>query len=199
MTLTWLGQNCIKIEGKNGTVLIDPFDSKTGKMPKVAADVLVLPKGLSEKDRGFLKEPAFTIDTPGEFEVKGIFVRTAAAGEKGTLVTRLEVDGMRIGHLGWLKQTSDEVDAFLENVDVLLVPTGGGDVLGPAEAAKVVTDVEPRVVIPMHFKTPTASGLQSVEKFCQAVGMKVPEALPKISMMPKDLPAEETKLIILES
>lgn len=198
MTITWLGQNCFKIEGKNGTVIIDPVDPKAGKMPKVGADLLVLPKPLPEKDRAFLKEPGFVIDTPGEFEVKGIFVRTAPDGEKGELVTRLEIDGLRLGHLGWAKQTSDAVNAFLENVDILFVPTGGGDVLGPAEAAKVVTDVEPRVVIPMHFKTPDASHLQSVEKFCQAVGMKAPEAQAKVSLSPKDLPSEETKLIVLE-
>ncbi len=193
MHLSWLGQNCFKIEGKNATVIIDPLEAK---MPKVSADILIVPRG--GKDRSFLKGEAFVIETPGEFEAKGIFVRAMSAGDKGELVTRVDVDGVRLGHLGSLKKSDDAVAAFLENVDVLMVPTGGGDVLGPAEAAEVVSSIEPRVVIPMHFKTENDKGLQPVEKFCQAMGMTNGEKHSKISLTPKDLPNEETKLIILE-
>ncbi len=193
MHVSWLGQNCFKIEGKNATVIIDPLETK---MPKVSADILVLPRG--GKDRSFLKSDAFVVETPGEFEAKGIFVRSLAAGEKGELITRVDVDGIRLGHLGSLKKSDETIEGFLENVDVLLVPTGGGDVLGPAEAAEVVSSIEPRIVIPMHFKTETEKSLQPVEKFAQAMGMSNGDKQSKVSITPKDLPNEETKLIILE-
>ena len=76
MNITWLGQNCFKLEGKLATVLTDPFDSKTGqKITKVGADIFVLSKPLNEKDRSNLKNDIFVIDTPGEYEVKEVIVR----------------------------------------------------------------------------------------------------------------------------
>lgn len=199
MTITWLGQNCFKIEGKTGTLLVDPIDPKIGKMPKVAADLLVLPRPYPEKDRGFLKEEAFVIETPGEFEVKEIFVRTCEAGPKGELVSRFEVDGIKLGHLGSVKAVDETVNAFLENVDVLFVPTGGGDVLGATEAADVVSSIEPRLVIPMHYRQAGSTTLQPVQKFSEALGRSLPESQTKLSLAPKDLPNEETKLVILEA
>lgn len=198
MNVTWLGQNCIKLEGKNASIVIDPIDGKAGAMPKLSTDILVLSRVTSEKDINFLKNEPFVIKTPGEFESKEIFVRTIAAGEHGDLITRCEVDGLRIGHLGSLKATDDVIEGFLENIDILFIPTGGGEVLSPDTAAEVVSSVEPRIVIPMHYRTPKTSGLQPVEKFCQAMGMKAPDAQTKVSLSTKDLPNEETRLIILE-
>jgi L-ascorbate metabolism protein UlaG (beta-lactamase superfamily) len=193
MHVSWLGQNCFKIEGKNATVIIDPLEAK---MPKVSADILILPR--PQKDRSFLKSEPFVVETPGEFEAKGIFVRAMTAGDNGELVTRIDVDGVRLGHLGSLKKSDDSIEGFLENVDVLMVPTGGGEVLGPTEAAEVVSSIEPRVVIPMHFKTDADKTLQPVEKFAQAMGMSNGEKQSKVSITPKDLPNEETRLIVLE-
>ncbi|KKU48081.1 hypothetical protein A3H10_03070 [Candidatus Uhrbacteria bacterium RIFCSPLOWO2_12_FULL_46_10] len=199
MTITWLGQNCFKIEGKQVSVLIDPIDGQELKMPKISADILVLPRPSLGKALSFLKNSPFIIQTPGEFEAKGVFVEGQVFGNRTQTIYRLEIEGVRLGHLGNLEKNDEAATSFLEDVDVLFVPVGGGAVLGPAEAAEVVSAIEPRLVIPMHYRQPGLVSLQPVEKFCQAMGVKSPERLPKVSVTKKDLPNEETRLVILEA
>src|SRR3989344_6021503 len=99
MTITWLGQNCFKIEGKQASILIDPISGVGLKMPKVSADILVLPRPYPEKEFSFLKHEAFVVQTPGEFEFKGIFIEGQALGDRAQTIYRLEVDGVLLGHL----------------------------------------------------------------------------------------------------
>ena len=200
MTITWLGQNCFKIEGKQASIVIDPISGAGLKMPKVIADILVLPRPWPEKDLTFIKGSSTVIQTPGEFEIKGIFIEGQVFGNKAQIIYRLEMEGMRLGHLGNFEKNNDEAaTSFLEDVGILFVPVGGGAVLGPAEAAEAVSSIEPRLVIPMHYRQPGAATLQPVEKFCQAMGVKSPERLKKVSLTKKDLPNEETRLVILEA
>ena len=114
------------------------------------------------------------------------------------IIYRLEIEGILLGHLGNLGKQDEGVTGFLEEVDVLFVPVGGGEVLGPAEAAEVVSSIEPRLVIPMRYKQTGAANLQPVEKFCQAMAVKFPERQKRVTVTKKDLPNEETRLVILE-
>ncbi len=197
MHITWLGQNCFKIEGKNATVVIDPVFGSGLRLS--AADVVVLPHEVTEKERGSLEGKTFVIDTPGEFEVKGVFVEGQAVGSSTSTIYRVEVDGVRFGHLNTLARSDEAIEAFLEDVDVLFVPVGGGEALSPAAAVEVVSKIEPRLVIPMHFRDADNAKLEPVEKFCQAMGVKSPDRQKKLSLQKKDLPNEETRLIILEA
>ena len=199
MTITWLGQNCFKIEGKDAVVLVDPANTGSGKMPRVQADIVLLPQALAEKDREVLKPDSFVVETPGEFDSKGVFVTGQVFGSKIEVIYRFEVEGVSFGHLNSTARANEEATAFLEGVDVLFVPVGGGHVMGPIEAASVVSEIEPRLVIPMHFREASVSKLEPVEKFCQAMGVKNPERVKKLSLQKKDLPHEETRLVILES
>src|SRR3989338_2732137 len=198
MNITWLGQNCFKIEGKQASIIIDPVSGPGLKMPKTSADILVLPRPYPDHELAFLKNDPFVIQTPGEFENKGIFVEGQAFGSKAQIIYRLEVEGVRLGHLDNLDKKDEAAAGFLEDVDVLFVPVGGGAVLSPAEAAEVVSGIEPRLVIPMHYRQAGAPNLQPVEKFCQAMGVKSHERQSKVSITKKDLPNEETRLVILE-
>jgi L-ascorbate metabolism protein UlaG (beta-lactamase superfamily) len=200
MTITWLGQNCFKIEGKQATLVIDPIIGS--RMPKVGADILIVPRSAAKGERvdaGFLKAPAFTIESPGEFEAKGVLVEGKVFGEKSLIVFRFEVEGVRFGHLSSASKKDDDAISFLESVDVLFLPVGGGEVLSPADAVDVVSSVEPRLVIPMNFRESSAPSLLPVEKFCQAMGLKQIEPQQKFSFTKKDLPNEETRLVILEA
>jgi len=198
MNITWLGQNCFKLEGKTAAVLTDPFDLKTGqKITKVGADIFVLSKPLSEKDHSALKSDIFVIDTPGEYEVKEVSVDGTTVGPKGNTVFRISMDGIHIGYLGNQLDVSEQTENALDGVDVLLVPVGGGDGLGPREAVDAVNRIEPRIVIPMNYRQPGFNSLEPVEKFCLELGSK-PDNVKKLNITKKDLPADETKLVILE-
>lgn len=198
MNITWLGQNCFKIEGKQASIVIDPIDAAGLKMPKISPDILIIPRPYLSKELSFLKNNPLVVKTPGEFEVKGVFIEGQTFGHKKQIIYRLEVEGVMLGHLSNLEIKDEAADAFLEDVDVLFVPVGGGQVLGPTEASEVASAIEPRLVIPMHYRQSGDTSLQPVEKFCQAMGIKSPERLKKVSITKKDLPNEETRLVILE-
>jgi L-ascorbate metabolism protein UlaG (beta-lactamase superfamily) len=196
MTITWHGQNCFSLEGKSATVLIDP---PAGRLPKANVDILILPEVVKHDDLKGLKTEPFMVETPGEFEIKGVSIKGMAPSTSANLVYRLEMEGLHIGHLGSLNKSDENIEAFFDGVDILLVPTGGGEVLAPDAAAEVVSSIEPRVVIPMHYKEAGSTGLQPVAKFSEAMGMNGIEPLNKLSISPKDLPNEETRLVILQA
>jgi L-ascorbate metabolism protein UlaG (beta-lactamase superfamily) len=196
MTITWLGQNCFKIDSKQATVLLDP---PAGQMPRFSADIVVLPRLVPERERGSLKGSPFIIQSPGEFEVRGVFVEGQVFGDQREVTYRLEVEGVRFGHLGRTAKADEAAAAFLEDVDVLFVPVGGGEILGPTEAAAMVSAIEPRLVIPTHYRSAAAPALAPVEKFCQVMGLLTPAAVPKLNLSRKDLPHEETRLVILQA
>ena len=138
------------------------------------------------------------VETPGEFEFKGVFIRGLAVGESSSLIYRIQIDGLSVGHFGTLAKSDETIEAFFDGVDVLCVPTGGGEVLTPTAAAEAVSSIEPRIVIPMNYRSSGASHLQPVEKFCQAMGMNGIEPQNKLSLTAKDLPHEETRIVILQ-
>ncbi len=142
------------------------------------------------------------VDGPGEYDVKehtisGIPVKN---GDQLVTIYYTEVEGIRILNLTHIKKlnlTQDELEDIGE-VDILIVPIGAGDVLDFEEAAKTVNLIEPKIVIPSHYKIPGLSiKADSDEKFIKQMGGKS-EKLEKLSIKKKELPLEGTKLIILE-
>lgn len=215
MNVIWHGFSCFKIQeqgqGKEVTVVTDPFSPEDGKKLSRAltADVVTVSHD-HERHNNVMAvggEP-FVIDGPGEFEVKDVFVTGVPTyhdmvdgKEKGTsTMYYITVGDVHIVHLGDLKHPLEEkhMEEF-HNIDILFVPVGGGDVLNAKQAAEVVSQLEPRIIIPMHYKTGGfGAKFDGVEPFLKAMGMTKPEVLPKLKLSSKELPQEETKIILLE-
>ncbi len=210
MQITWLGQSCFKIDTKSGndevTIIIDPFDpEKTGlKLPRTLTADIVLQSDEKlahpvETKEG--KRP-FVIGKPGEYEVKGVFVYAIPVIREGSVAQHIfwiEAEQIVLTHLGSLDHIPDEkVTEHIENLDVLLLPVGGNGVLDVKQASELVSELEPRMVIPMQFNIP---GLKlkrdEVGPFLKAVGAKS-ETMPKLKLTKKDLPADEMKVVVLE-
>ena len=126
------------------------------------------------------------------------------SGEAGTsrgenMVFSFEVDGVHICHLGDLGHLlTDEQVSELGPIDVLLVPVGGETTLSPAEAAEVVAQIGPKIVIPMHFGVDGASkDLQGPEKFLHEMATE-PIRQPKAQVTVSSLP-DETQVVVLEA
>jgi L-ascorbate metabolism protein UlaG (beta-lactamase superfamily) len=84
-------------------------------------------------------------------------------------------------------------------VDVLLVPAGGQFTISPAEAAEVVSQVGPRLVVPMHYATDGGStDLLGPEKFVHEMGLGEPQRQPKAVVQSSSLP-DETQVVLLEA
>lgn len=212
MEIIFLGHSSFKLKGKIATLITDPFGPQIGfKFPKVEADIVTISHNHEDHNQAELVggEP-FVISGPGEYEVEGISVFGVSTfhdqkrgSERGQNTAYLiEMDGLRICHLGDLgHKLEDKQLEELNGVDILLIPAGGFYTIGPTEAAQVVSQLDPKIVIPMHFNSPKLNQeifgkLSSVEVFLKEMGEEaIPE--PKISITPDKLP-EELKVVVLE-
>jgi L-ascorbate metabolism protein UlaG (beta-lactamase superfamily) len=213
MTISWLGHSCFKIQDKEVTIITDPYDPSIGfKLPRLTADIVTVSHDHHDHNNiaavhGPAGEP-FVISGPGEFESKGVFVYgipfwhdKSEGKEMGpNTVYRIEMEGISVVHLGDLGHTlSEEQAAELDGADILLIPIGGKYTIGAHEAVEIINEVEPRIVIPMHYKIPGLKvDIDSADKFLKEMGASKTEKLPKLKISKKDLPQEETKVILLE-
>ncbi|MDO8429522.1 MAG: MBL fold metallo-hydrolase [Candidatus Daviesbacteria bacterium] len=171
MDIYWYGQSCFKIKGKSATVFIDPFDpDKFGlKLPKDVDSDLVLSTHDHPDHNNFsaISGEPLRVSGPGEYEKSGVSVlgvgtyhdETKGAERGRNTVFNLMIDGINVVHLGDLGHMLDEVQVSeIGNVDILLLPVGGVYTIDGEVAAKVVAQLEPKIVVPMHYnrfaKTP---------------------------------------------
>jgi L-ascorbate metabolism protein UlaG (beta-lactamase superfamily) len=208
MTIQWFGHSCFRIETKEGSTLIDPFSKEIGLRPPRVKDDLVLisHEHYDHNDLQDIGPETFVIRGPGEYERKGIHVRgvssfhdNAQGAEKGlNTMYIIKAEDMTLCHLGDLGQdalTDEQVEA-IGDVDVLMVPVGGTHTLDAARAVHVVQQIEPKIIIPMHYKMEGLKiDLDPVQKFVKEIGL-TPEKVEKYRVAKKTLPTEETHLVM---
>jgi L-ascorbate metabolism protein UlaG (beta-lactamase superfamily) len=200
MEITWLGHSCFKLKGKQTTVVTDPFSPGLGyTLGKVSAQVVTISHGHAGHSyfQGISGEPRI-IKSPGEYEASGVLttaVRTYHDNEKGAQRGKntayvIDVDDVLVCHLGDLghvltaEQTKD-----IETVDVLLVPVGGFSTIDAVQAAQVVRHLEPKIVIPMHYKTADLKReLDTADRFLKEMGVKEIIPQPKLTVNKNSLP-----------
>ena len=213
MHITWYGQTCFKIlfqrnKDESASILIDPFEKETGlRPPKIEADILLFSCG----DKKSAPAGSFLINGPGEYDIKGVFIQGIEAltkipakkegiSEKITLYT-IEAEEIKICHLGVFGQpelTSQQLSA-IGDVDILIVPIGGRETIEAKEAIKIMSQIEPKIIIPMYYKIPGLKvELSGLDKFLKPLGIKTMEPLPKLLIKKKDLSEEEAKIIVLK-
>jgi L-ascorbate metabolism protein UlaG (beta-lactamase superfamily) len=195
-------------------VVTDPYDDSLGYPAlRLKADIVTVSHeapGHSCVDA--VKGDRRCLTSPGEYEIAGVFItgiQTAAPGgadkkKKGSSEPRntvfvFDYDGFTVCHLGDLDHvpTQAQIEA-LGAVDVALVPVGGGNALTAAQAAEVISLIEPSIVVPMHYRTEAGSpGLEPVSKFLKEMGLAAVKPEPMLKMSKSGLP-EETHVVVLE-
>jgi L-ascorbate metabolism protein UlaG (beta-lactamase superfamily) len=211
MYISWLGQSCFKIQSKDTTIITDPYEEVIGlRLPsRLSADIVTISHQHEDHNNSkAISGTPFIVDAPGEYETKGIFIQGIPSvhddkngAERGiNTIFLFTLEEIKLAHLGDLGTTlNDEQLEKLEGVDILLVPVGGTFTVDGKKAAEVVNQIEPRIVIPMHYKIPGLNmKLQPVDKFCDEMGAKMNGAEEKFRIVKKELPIEETKVIILK-
>lgn len=209
MILNWYGHACFKAQGNQSeqTVVIDPYDASIGlKIPRLSGDVVVVtddsPAYNNWQQIKSSEHSPFLIQYPGEYEVRGIFATAVAAKKKSnetTLLLSMGIDDIVLGHLGCIDRalTEQELDA-LGRIDILLLPVGGGSTLSGRLAVEVLKQIEPRIVVPMQYKIPgLKSESEPLEIFLKEYGIKDPEKADKLKMLRRDLPSDETRVVVL--
>lgn len=209
MVLTWLGHSCFRLEGKDASLLVDPFSKEIGLRPPRIKDNLVLLTHQHYDHAGIerVEKETMVIDGPGEYELRGIYIHgipsfhdKVGGAERGLntiyVIKWEEVTLCHLGDLGQEKLDDQQLD-LAGNVDVLFVPVGGKYTINYKEAVGVVGQIEPKIIVPMHYKVPDLKieGLEGVDKFLKEMGL-TPERVDKLRVSLKTLPAEEMKLVM---
>ncbi len=205
MELSWLGHSCFRLRGRDATLITDPPSPATGySLSRLTADIITVShQHLGHNHVKAIGGEPRVVDGPGEYEIAGVLisgVQTYHDRERGKIHGRntaylITMDDIHICHLGDLgAPLDDRAQEALSGADVLLVPVGGGNALNAEGAAQVVAQLEPHIVVPMHYATPAykpnGAPLDPVERFLREMGVEAAEPLPKLTVTPASLPAE---------
>lgn len=214
MEITWYGLSCFRLREGGVTIVCDPYDKKaTGlTLPRIKADIVTV----SHDRPGHNNVAAISGDPkmihgPGEYEVKNVTITGLTTYHKangGELPERnvayfFDFEGFTVGHLGDLGQIPQQRQVEdLGEVDVLLVPVSGVGTLDAARITEVISLLEPKIVVPMHYRHAGLSSnlmasLESVDKFLKELGISEPETESILKLTKSGLP-EETQVILLE-
>jgi len=210
MEITWYGHSCFRlVERSMATVVTDPYDHTVAgyEALKLKADIVTVSH--QAPGHGFIsavKGKSHVLTGPGEYEIGGVFitgVQTNGHGKRPNDEPRntlyvFDYNGVTVAHLGDLRRvpSQTEIEA-LGTVDVALVPVGGGGGLNAAKAAEVVSLLEPGIVIPMHYATPSALvKLTPLSKFLKEMGLGNVESLDVLKITKSTVP-DETRVIVL--
>lgn len=206
MHLSWHGHYTLKIQAGDTTLLIDPLSPETGLAPvRGAMDVVAL-SNPSDPTMSYMEgvSEAVVFNSPGEYETAGLALRAlgwrAADGSERSLM-RWHIEDMMLLHVGALNRelTDTELQELEKtDIDVLVVPVGGGSGLTTKQALALVTTVEPRVVIPIHYHLPKIKEkLELVDTFAKEMGLDPKNAEKKVILKANKLPAEDVMTILL--
>ena len=208
MDVTWLGHGCFRLRGRSAAVVTDPYPPSIGlKLQRLDADLVTISHEHENHNYTQAVKGAYEIRGPGEYEVAGVSVIGLPSfhdAEKGArhgrnTVYLIEIDDLRVCHLGDLGHKLDDVEAeAVTSADVLLVPVGGNTALNASLAAEIVRHLEPRFVVPMHFAIPGLKiTLDPIERFLKEMGLTSAEPQPKLSVQ-KGSGEYDTKVVVLE-
>ena len=208
MEIYWLGHGCFRLRGRDATVVTNPCAPTTGyRIGKVPADIVTVSRDHPESNyrQAITGTPKY-IDGPGEYEIAGVLLtgvhmeRAADRAQgKGNVAYLIDIDDIKVCHLGDISAVphTDDVEA-IAGPDILLIPVGGGHVLDAEKAAETVSMLEPKIVIPMLYKTEaaTAKDLEAVDRFVREMGAEAKTPESRLSVTKSNLPSDTTIVLL---
>jgi len=194
MEIKYFGHSFFRLKGKEMVLVTNPFDASLGlKVPPQAADIVLSSSPIKIElnkiiNKTVSREKLFVIDSPGEYEVGGIFV-LGTAGEKATFYV-ISMDDLRLVFLGGLSgKLSDKQIEEINGVDILFLPVGDKKNLSAAkQALEIINQVEPKIIIPMNY--------QSLSGFLKELGQEEKAPLDKLLMTKDKLPLEKEVVVL---
>lgn len=213
MVITWYGQACFKLQSGELVGVIDPYSRDIGLTPpRFRSDFLLITHDHMDHNNAesIPQENLITVAGPGEYDVRGVYIRgiqtyhDAKEGKERGLNTIyvIEMEGIKICHMGDFgePQIREETLEAIGDVDILMIPVGGTYTIDAEEASHVISQIDPRIVIPMHYKIPGLKvGLEPIDKFLKEMGIKSKDAEDKLTLKKKDLPNEGLNIVVLKT
>ncbi len=217
MIISWYGQSCFKIQTKpqrgaeEVTIITDPFDKSIGlKPPQGSADLVLISHNHADHNNAkSLKGDPFVIDAGGEYSFKDVYVEGVSSfhdNEKGALrglnnIYLIRTEDLVVCHLGDLGHilTEKQIGAIGE-VDILMLPIGGKYTIDAKEAEKVIGQINPKIIIPMHYKIPglNIKELAEGKEFAKELGLEIEKEVKKFSVKAGDLRDIQNKVIFMD-
>lgn len=215
MHIIWYGQACFQlittpVKNTQVRIVIDPFSEDIGlKIPKLESEIVLSTH--DHYDHNNIKAVGgnpFVIRDPGEHEVKNVFIQGIPSwhddkegAERGNnTIYTIETEELKVCHMGDFgqKELTDFQLEQIGEVDILMVPVGGIYTIDAKGALRVLTQLEPKITIPMHYALPKLKiKIDGVDKFLKEVGIKSIVPQDKVIVKKKDLSEEEAKIIVL--
>ena len=219
MEITWYGQTCVRLRGRDAVVVADAYQSIVGPTGRgITADIatyshpddapLAKAKGRRTRDGKTALpsslEGSFALDGPGEYEVKDVLltgVRTFRDESKGTTggtgtAFVVELDGLHTIHLGDVGHLlTEEALGDIGSIDIACVPVGG--MLNATKTAELIAQLDPKIVVAMPVCPDEADCAEALAKFFHEMGGE-PTPQAKLAVTISTLPSETTA-ILLES
>ena len=211
MEIVWYGLSCFRfIERGLGSVVTDPYGAESG-LPelKLRADIVTVSHDKPcHNNVKAIKGVRSHVTGPGEYEIGGVFVTGLSmvqkkgdkqdGSEPNTLYV-FDFEGLTVAHLGSLSYVPSQ--AQIENlgqVQIALVPVGGGKAMTPSQASEVISLIEPSIVIPMQYKTGKETPkLGEVTPFLKEMGITSLEGLPSLKITASGL-SEGMQVVLLK-
>jgi L-ascorbate metabolism protein UlaG (beta-lactamase superfamily) len=211
MEIVWHGLSCFRfMERGLGSVVTDPYGAESG-LPelKLRADIVTISHDEPcHNNVKAIRGVRRLVTGPGEYEIGGVFVTGLSMspkkaeeknGNQPNTLYVFDFDGLAVAHLGSLSYVPTQ--AQIENlgqVQVALVPVGGGTALTPSQASEVISLIEPSIVIPMQYKTGKEKPkLGAVTPFLKEMGIASLDPLPSLKVTSSGL-SDEMQVILLE-
>ncbi len=210
MIISYHGVEFFKVQFGDITLAYNPVskDSKF-KPTRFGADIALI--SLNNKDFNgeesvsrTEKQP-FVVSGPGEYEVKKVFIKgfmsnSAYGGEeKINTIYSVVLEGMNLCFLGALNesQIKSETRQALDEIDLLFVPIGGDGVLDAESAYKFAVNLEPKIIIPMHYGD--VGDKDALKTFLKEGGYEKTEVLDKLTIKKKDLEGKNAEIVVLSA
>lgn len=202
MHISWLGQTCLKLQTKyldeDVTILLDAYKPTVGEFPRSFSPTIALYSNGQENAATLSQEP-FILDTLGECELKEVMITAFPSDPSGNIIYKINAEQLNVVHLGRMRKKPDLAELEkIGSIDVLCVPVGGGEYLSAEDAVTLVTALEPRIVIPLAYQCDTDKAAEPISNFIKELGLKPDSTDKKVIIKKRDLPQDETKLIVLE-
>lgn len=208
MIITYLGVEFFKVQFGDTTIAFNPIskDSKF-KPTRFFADIALVslnsPDMNGVENLSYNGKDPFVISGPGEYEVKDIFIKGFASKsmyggkEKINTIYSVTLENMNICFLGALSDInlSSNVKEALGDVDILFVPVGDEGTLDAAKAEKLSVEIEPKIIIPMHFGEVGVK--DALKKYLKEAGEESVKPLDKLTLKKKDLEGKMGDVVVL--
>jgi len=210
LEITWYGHSCFRfMERGMASVVTDPFDAdEIGYAPlKLKADIVTSSCDMpGHRNLSAVKGSPFEILGPGEYELGDVFItgvqtngKKKKDGEVNNTLYLIDYNGVTVAHLGNMNRvpSQTEIEA-LGDVNIALVPVGGGSGLNASKASEIISLLDPNLVVPMHYKTPDCKvELDKLDKFLKQMGVKEVDPQDSLKIDSAKSLDENTKVVVL--